>query len=70
MTHGMTVVTARSRMEGLWSLESLERLNLSGNRIERIPREVAALRKLAVLRLARYGRARTHQRSRSCNCHD
>lgn len=38
-------------MEGLWHLDCLERLDLSHNRIRRLPAELANLPRLSVLRL-------------------
>ena len=46
-------VRADSRMEGLLTLRKLERLNLSGNLIRRIPKGIEELKLLTVLRMNR-----------------
>ena len=41
------------QMSGLFGVVSLRRLNLSGNRIQHIPKDIKALKDLETLRLAR-----------------
>lgn len=53
-THAPPCRPWRSYMENLWDLVNLERLNVSGNQLRRLPAEVASLEKLSVLRVSRF----------------